>query len=146
MAKKLNPEILGLKCLLLLKIHIHKSNDRETLYETRKYFECAVTDFCTLGSSKKFKRLSVASQTVLPGSGGERGRPVHQEMYTPLAVVSRARKTLRVSTTATDTCSANSGCFIERARCDRHCTRHCTQHAKIPSGSSMTSGTWIIVE
>jgi hypothetical protein len=44
---------------------------------------------------------------------------------------------LRVSTTATD--SANSGCFVERGRCDRRCTRH----AKIPSGSSLTSDTWI---
>jgi hypothetical protein len=31
--------------------------------------------------------------------------------YTPLAVVSCARKTLRISTTSTD--SANSGCFVE---------------------------------
>jgi hypothetical protein len=53
-------------------------------------------------------------------------RPQHN--YTPLAVVSRARKTLRVSTTATD--SANSGCFVER---------RCTRHAKITSGSSLTS-------
>jgi hypothetical protein len=29
--------------------------------------------------------------------------------------------------------SANSGCFVERGRCDRRCT----QHAKIPSGSSL---------
>jgi hypothetical protein len=43
--------------------------------------------------------------------------------YTPLAVVSRARKTLRVLTTASD--RANSGCFVER--------RHCTLHAKIPN-------------
>jgi hypothetical protein len=55
--------------------------------------------------------------------------------YTPLAVVS-----LRVSTTATN--SANSGCFVERGRCDRRCTRH----AKITSGSSLTSDTWIIAE
>jgi hypothetical protein len=55
--------------------------------------------------------------------------------YTPLAVVSRARNTLRVSTTATD--NANSGCFVERGRCDRRCT----QHAKIPSGSSLTPDT-----
>jgi hypothetical protein len=42
--------------------------------------------------------------------------------YTPLAVVSRTRKTLRVSTTATD--STNSGCFVERGRCDRRYPRH----------------------
>jgi hypothetical protein len=47
------------------------------------------------------------------------------------AVVSRARKTLRIS-------SANSGCFIERGRRDRCCT----QHAKIPSRSSLTSDTY----
>jgi hypothetical protein len=47
--------------------------------------------------------------------------------YTPLAVVSRARKTLRVSTTALD--RANSGCFVERGRCDRLSS----QHVKIPS-------------
>jgi hypothetical protein len=34
--------------------------------------------------------------------------------------------------------SANSGCFVERGRCDRRCT----QHAKIPSGSSLTSDTY----
>jgi hypothetical protein len=50
--------------------------------------------------------------------------------YTPLAVVSGARKTLRLSTTATD--SANSGCFVERGRRDRRST----QHAKIPSRTS----------
>jgi hypothetical protein len=49
---------------------------------------------------------------------------MHIVLYTPLAVVSRARKTLRVSTPATD--SANSG-----ERCDRRGT----QHAKIPSES-----------
>jgi hypothetical protein len=50
--------------------------------------------------------------------------------YTPLAVVSRARKTL------INHCydRANSGCFVERGRC--------TQHAKIPSGSSLTSDTY----
>jgi hypothetical protein len=43
---------------------------------------------------------------------------------------------LHVSTTATD--STNSGCFIERERCDRRCT----QHAKI----GVITDTWIIAE
>jgi hypothetical protein len=47
----------------------------------------------------------------------------HAWGYTPLAVVSRARKTLRVSF---NHCwdSANSGCFVERGRCDRLWTSH----------------------
>jgi hypothetical protein len=46
--------------------------------------------------------------------------------YTPLAVVSRPRKTL------INHCydSANSGCIVERGRC--------TQHAKMPSLTSDT--------
>jgi hypothetical protein len=42
----------------------------------------------------------------------------HHHKYTSLAVVSCARKTLRVSTIAIG--SANSGCFVERGRCARH--------------------------
>jgi hypothetical protein len=64
----------------------------------------------------------------------------HARGYTPLAVVSCAHKTLRVSATATD--RAYSRCFVERG----HCDRRCTVHVKIPSGSSLTSDTWIIAE
>jgi hypothetical protein len=32
-----------------------------------------------MGSSRKFKRWSVASQTGLPGKGGDLGGPVHRE-------------------------------------------------------------------
>jgi hypothetical protein len=48
-------------------------------------------------------------------------------VYTPLAVVSRARKTLRVSTTAPHWCKF--WCFVERGRCD-------CQHAKRSWGVS----------
>jgi hypothetical protein len=60
---------------------------------------------------------------------------IHAGTYTPLAVVSRARKTTRINHCYD---SANSGSFVERGRCDRRCT----QHAKIPSGSSLTSDTY----
>jgi hypothetical protein len=49
----------------------------------KKYSGCAVTDFwkfCAVGSSRKFKRLSVASQTDLPGKGGGLVGPVYQEL------------------------------------------------------------------
>jgi hypothetical protein len=56
--------------------------------------------------------------------------PVWQHLsYTPLAVVSRARKTLRVSTT-----ERKFGCFVERGLCDRRCS----QHAKFQSASFST--------
>jgi hypothetical protein len=48
-------------------------------------------------------------------------------LYTPLAVVSRARKTVHVSTT-TATDSANYGCFVERGCCDRRYTQHAKIH------------------
>jgi hypothetical protein len=58
-----------------------------------------------------------------------------------LAVVSRACRTLRVSTTATDSVNLDVS-SKEGAVCDRRCT----QHAKIPSEASLTSDTWIIAE
>jgi hypothetical protein len=57
--------------------HLIESNDRESwLIINRKYSGCAVTDFwkfCAVGSSGKFERSSVASQTGLPGKGGVPG-------------------------------------------------------------------------
>jgi hypothetical protein len=58
-------------------------------------------------------------KTVEPGVGGW--------PYTPLAVVSRARKATRINHCYD---SANFGYFVKRGRC--------TQHAKIPSLTSDT--------
>jgi hypothetical protein len=96
-------------------------------------------EIVNLGRSQlTFRRHGFGVQLVLGESGSSGTSSITRTAYTPLAVqlVSCARKTLRVSTTATD--SANSGCFVERGRCDRRST----QHAKIPSGSSLTSDTY----
>jgi hypothetical protein len=69
-------------------LHLIESNDRESrLIINRKYMYsvCAVTDFlnfCAMGSSGKFKRSSVASQTGQPGKGGGLGGPVYRERCT----------------------------------------------------------------
>jgi hypothetical protein len=79
-----NSEISGQRCLFFAENqHLIESNDRESwLIISRKYSGCAVTDFwnfCTLGSSGKFKISSIASgngwwnsRTGAPGTGGEK--------------------------------------------------------------------------
>jgi hypothetical protein len=63
--------------------HLIESNDRESqLIINRKYSGCGVTDFwnfCAMGSSGKFKRSSVASQTGQPGKGSGLVGPVYRE-------------------------------------------------------------------
>jgi hypothetical protein len=92
----------------------------------------------SLGSFKKSKGISPVLDfkffLKLESLGLNGAQPLLNEYnssYTPLAVVSHARKTTRINHCYD---SANSGCFVERGHCDRRCTRH----AKIPSLTSDT--------
>jgi hypothetical protein len=86
-----NWEISGKSVFVAENPHFIESNDHESwLIINRKYSGCTVTNFwnfCAVGSSRKFKRSSVASQTGLPGKGGGLVRPVYWER-----MVKRPRK------------------------------------------------------
>jgi hypothetical protein len=108
----------------------HKVKGRPS---TTRLIHVVIYTFYYNAQNPRHPHLGHRGLTVTPPVGL---RFFHPCDFTPLAVVSRARKSLRVSTTATiaqiPAASSKEGAV----------DRRCTQHAKIPSGSSLTSDTY----